>query len=126
MKTATSEMVMETMVKPISREPFRAAASAVSPFSICRTIFSSMTMASSTTKPTARVSAIMEMLLTENPSRCMTEKVPTIDIGTAREGMMVAERFLRKRKITMTTSPMVKKRVCLTSSIDSRIRRERS
>ena len=62
MKTAASEMVIEMMVNPISREPFSAASKGVSPISMWRTIFSSMTMASSTTKPTERISAIMERL----------------------------------------------------------------
>ena len=63
MNTATSEIVIETMVKPISRAPLNAACSGVSPFSVWRTMFSIMTMASSTTKPTAMVSAIRVRLL---------------------------------------------------------------
>jgi hypothetical protein len=65
MKTATSEKVIDRMVKPISREPFIAASNGFSPSSICRTMFSSMTMASSTTKPTASVNASSEILSTE-------------------------------------------------------------
>ena len=63
MNTATSENVMERMVKPISRAAFTAASMRVSPISMWRTMFSSMTMASSTTKPTESVSAISERLL---------------------------------------------------------------
>jgi hypothetical protein len=37
------------------------------------------------------------------PSRYMTAKVATMDIGSARLGMAVARRFRRKRKITITT-----------------------
>ncbi len=37
----------------------------------------------------------------------ITAKVPISDSGTATLGMMVAERLRRKRKMTMTTSPMV-------------------
>ncbi len=62
MKTAASEIVIDTMVKPISREPFKEASITPSPISICRTMFSSMTMASSTTKPTDSVNAINERL----------------------------------------------------------------
>ena len=62
MKTATSEMVIDRIVKPISREPSRAASSAGLPISMCRWMFSSMTMASSTTKPTESVSAISDRL----------------------------------------------------------------
>ena len=62
MNTAASERVMEMMVKPISFEPFNAAAKGGSPASMWRTMFSSMTMASSTTKPTQSVSAMSERL----------------------------------------------------------------
>src|ERR1700689_2691845 len=60
MNTAISDRVMETMVKPISREPFSAASIGLSPSSRCRTIFSITTTASSTTKPTAIVKAISD------------------------------------------------------------------
>ena len=52
MKTATSEIVIEIIVKPISREADSAACMRDSPISMWRTMFSSITMASSTTKPT--------------------------------------------------------------------------
>ena len=53
--TAVSDRVMEMMVKPISREPRIAAWSGAMPSSMWRTTASSMTMASSTTSPTAMV-----------------------------------------------------------------------
>ena len=62
MNTATSEMVIERMVKPISRAPTSAASKTGVPFSMWRTMFSSITIASSTTKPTDSVSAISERL----------------------------------------------------------------
>ena len=62
MNTAASDSVMDTMVNPISREPTSEAASGFLPISMCRKIFSSITMASSTTKPTDRISAIMDRL----------------------------------------------------------------
>jgi hypothetical protein len=62
MKTAASETVMDRMVKPISRDPFKAAAIGLSPRSMWRTMFSSITIASSTTKPTERMSAIIDRL----------------------------------------------------------------
>ena len=60
--TAASDSVIEMMVKPISREPSSAASNGDLPFSMWRTMFSSMTMASSTTNPTHSVSAISERL----------------------------------------------------------------
>ena len=62
MNTAESDSVIEMIVKPISFEPFNAASIGGSPFSMWRTMFSSMTMASSTTKPTHNVSAMSERL----------------------------------------------------------------
>ena len=71
-------------------------------------MFSSMTIASSTTNPTDNVSAIKERLSTLNPSKYITENVPIKDIGNARLGMTVAERFRKKRKMTMTTRKSVR------------------
>ena len=61
--TAISETVSEMIVKPICRAPFSAAWKGGSPSSMWREMFSSMTMASSTTKPVAMVSAIRLRLL---------------------------------------------------------------
>ena len=65
MNTATSDRVIERIVKPISPLPFSAASNGVMPSSTWRTMFSSMTMASSTTRPTDRVRARSEMLSIE-------------------------------------------------------------
>ena len=62
MNTATSDSVIETIVKPISREPSSAACIADFPCSMWRWMFSSITMASSTTNPTESVSAIRDRL----------------------------------------------------------------
>jgi len=60
--TATSDTVIEIIVKPISFDAASAASRRVLPISMWRTTFSSITMASSTTKPTESVSAISERL----------------------------------------------------------------
>ena len=95
------------MVKPISPEPLSEACKGCSPNSMCRTMFSSMTMASSTTNPMERIRAIMERLSRLKLSRYITAKVPTMEKGSARLGMMVADKFRRNRKITITTSATV-------------------
>ena len=97
MNTATSDNVIETMVKLTSLEPLNAASIGFMPPSMWRTIFSSMTMASSTTKPTARVSASSEMLSIEWPRTYMPAKVPTIEIGSAMAGISVARKLRRKK-----------------------------
>ena len=62
MKTAASDSVIDRIVNATSFDPLNAAVIASSPCSMCRTMFSSMTMASSTTKPTESVNAISERL----------------------------------------------------------------
>ena len=58
MNTATSEALMVSTVKPTSRAPSSAAWRRGSPRSRWREMFSSTTMASSTTKPVATVRAM--------------------------------------------------------------------
>ena len=62
MKTATSEMLIESTVKPISRAPRNAAAIGLIPSSRWRAMFSRTTIASSTTNPVAIVRAMSERL----------------------------------------------------------------
>ena len=126
MNTATSDSVIEMTVKLISRLPLIAASMTDSPCSRWRTTFSSTTIASSTTKPTASVSAISERLSRLYPSRYMTAKVPTSDIGSARAGMVVARTFRRKRKITITTRQSARNRVNFTSATEAFTVSERS
>ncbi len=62
--TATSETVSETMVKPICFAPFSAACEGRVAVPRCSgAMFSTITMASSTTKPVEMVSAISDRLL---------------------------------------------------------------
>ena len=62
MNTAISDRLIETTVKPTSREPSSAAWKRGMPSSMWRWMFSSTMMASSTTKPAAIVMAISERL----------------------------------------------------------------
>ena len=62
MNTAISDMLMEKTVNPISFAPCSEAANGSMPASRWRVMFSITTMASSTTKPVATVSAISERL----------------------------------------------------------------
>ncbi len=119
--TAIREMVRDTMVKAISPEPFKAAASGFSPLSMWREMFSIITIASSTTNPEAMVSAISERLSRLNPARYITAKVPIRDTGTDRLGMIVAGTLRRKRKITITTSATASDSSNCTSFTDARM-----
>ena len=84
-------------------------------------MFSIMTIASSTTKPVAMVSAISERLFRLKPARYITPKVPTRESGTARLGITVARRLPRKRKITSTTSTTASTSSKFTSRTDARM-----
>ena len=126
MNTAASETVIEMMVKPISFEPLSAASNGSSPVSMWRTMFSSITMASSTTKPMDRISAIIDMLSRLKFSAAITANVPSIVNGSARLGMMVAETLRRNKKITPTTSTSVISMVTWMSLKARRMLSERS
>jgi len=97
MNTAASDVVIVRIVKAISFEPFSAASNAASPASRWRTMFSSITMASSTTNPMERMSAIIERLLRLYPSNCITANVPRIENGSASAGINVADALWRNR-----------------------------
>ena len=84
-------------------------------------MFSITTIASSTTKPVAMVSAISVRLLIEKPARYITPNVPTSESGTATLGMNVAGRLRRNRKITITTSATASRSSNCTSATDPRI-----
>jgi hypothetical protein len=58
--------------------------------------------------------------LIENPSRCSAANVPTIDTGTASNGITDARQVCRNRMTTSTTSSTASNRVCTTALIESR------
>src|SRR5437764_11941061 len=89
-------------------------------------MFSSMTIASSTTKPTDSVNASRVILLIEKPNVYITAQVLISETGTASAGMIVAEADRRNRKMTSTTSETAIPSVIWTSSTDARIETERS
>ena len=84
-------------------------------------MFSIITIASSTTKPVAMVSAISERLSRLKPSRYITPSVPTSESGTDRLGMMVAGMVRRKKKITTTTSTTASASSNSTSATEARM-----
>ena len=84
-------------------------------------MFSSTTMASSTTKPVATVSAISERLSSVKPAKYITPNVPISDSGTATLGMIAARPLRRNRKTTSTTSAIEITIVLSTSRTEARI-----
>ena len=83
-------------------------------------------MASSTTKPSASVSASRLTLSREKFSIDMPAKVPMIDSGSAMAGMKVARQVRRNARMTRMTSTAVISSVSWTSWTESRIDSERS
>ena len=70
-------------------------------------MFSIMTMASSTTKPTEMASAISERLLIEKPTSHISAQVPASDSGTVMPAAMVGAARRRNRNTTNMTSAIV-------------------
>src|SRR3984885_9051269 len=84
-------------------------------------MFSSMTIASSTTKPTEIVSAINDRLSRLKFSTYIVAKVPINATGTVMLGMIVAHRLRRNKKITITTRLTDRIRVNSTSATEARM-----
>ena len=104
--TAASVNVIAMTAKPISFRPRAAAATGSIPSSIWRYIFSSTTMASSTTRPIASTIARSVSVLTLNPNANISAKVAISDTGIVTIGMIAARNERRKNRMTKTTSAM--------------------
>ncbi|MNV30416.1 hypothetical protein D3C71_1216810 [compost metagenome] len=89
-------------------------------------MFSSTTIASSTTSTAATISAISESVLSENPSRAMIASAPSSETGIATVGTSAARQWPRKAKTTSTTSAIASSRVSSASRRVARITGERS
>src|ERR1700677_1735282 len=84
-------------------------------------MFSTTTIASSTTKPVDMVSAISERLSMLTPNRYMTPKGAIRDTGTTTPGMAVVVRSRKNKKTTITTRQTEINRVTSTLLTDSLI-----
>ena len=85
--TAASVIVMAITGPATSRAPTRAAATGVLPSSICRCTFSTTTMASSTTRPTASTIASKVSRLMLKPKASISAAAPSIDKGIVTTGI---------------------------------------
>ena len=90
------------------------------PSSMCRSTFSTTTIASSTTMPIASTRPKSDSVLSEKPSPSITANVPTSETGTATSGMIDARHVCRNTTTTMTTRRIASNRVSATALIDSR------
>ena len=93
MNTATRLIEIDNTVKPTSRAPLNAASLGRMPSSTWRAIFSTTTIASSTTKPVETVSAISDRLSSRKPDRYITPSVPSSETMTAAAGISVARQL---------------------------------
>src|SRR5215469_4998762 len=96
------------------------ASRADNPLAILRSTFSTTTIASSTTIPMASTIPNSDSALIENPNASSSENVPTIDTGTAINGMIEARHGCRNTITTITTSAIASSSVCTTASIMER------
>src|SRR5215471_8342248 len=84
-------------------------------------MFSSTTIASSTTNPVEIVSAINDRLSMVKPHRYITPKVVTSETGTTTPGIMVARMLRKNRNTTITTNAIEISSVISTSRTDARM-----
>ena len=104
------------MIGPTSsRAPTSAASTGVFPPRMWRSMFSSTTMASSTTRPTERTMARRVRRFTVNPNACIRKTPPISDNGIATTGISTDRKEPRKRKMTTMTISSVSPRVFSTS-----------
>ena len=118
MKAATRDTLIEMTVKPICRAPTSEACIGAMPASMLRWTFSIMTMASSTTKPTAMANAMSVRLLTEKPSAHIAAQVPASDNGTVTPAARVGVMRRRNTKTTIMTRAMASRSVnCMSCTL---------
>lgn len=84
-------------------------------------MFSTTTMASSTTRPIASTIASSVRRLIEKPIASIAVQTPISDNGIVTTGMMTERNEARNRKITTITMPTASISVFSTSSIDERM-----
>ncbi len=87
-------------------------------------MFSSTTIASSTTKPVASVRPKSVSVLIEKPRSFIAAKVPISETGIVIDGMSVLCQLCRKMKMTRTTSKIAMRSVTTTSLIEARTKSE--
>ena len=117
--TAHSTSAIAISAPPTSSMLLIAASRGCRPAAILRSTFSTTTMASSTTMPTASTSPNKVRLLSVKPNIAMKKNVPISDIGIATSGMTAARQVCRKRMTTSTTSRIASRIVSCTAFTDS-------
>ena len=114
--TATSTAVVAITAKATCAVPRRAATSGGSPRSARRWMFSTTTMASSTTSPIASTSANNVNRLIEKSNAYSAMNAATRHTGTVTAGISAARTLPRNSQITTSTSTMASASVWYTRS----------
>jgi len=70
--------------------------------------------------PMARTNPNNDKSLIEKPQASMAAKVPTMETGTAKSGMIEARQVCRNRITTSTTRATASRSVCSTAVMESR------
>ena len=114
--TATIVRLIAITARPISSAASSAARYGDLPIWMWRTMFSISTMASSTRMPTLSVIASRLTMLSEKPSRFITQKAGMIDNGSVMAAMMVDRQSRRNRNTTTTARTAPSYSVCIAAS----------
>ena len=115
--TTASVIEVDITAKNISLLPSSAALLIGKPSSSFLNIFSVTTIPSSTTSPVASTIPSRVNTLMENPKMYITKNVAMSEIGMSMIGRMAMSQFLKKKKITSTTSVKEISKVSSTSLI---------
>ena len=102
--TAINVKVVAITARPISSAASMAASNGVLPMRRCRTMFSTSTMASSTSTPTTSDIASSVTTLTEKPRASMPMNAGITDSGNATAETKVARQSRRNSHTTSTAS----------------------
>ena len=119
-KMTTSESVVAITASATSRVPWIAASNGVQFFSsMYRKMFSSTTIASSMTMPTASVMPSSVMLFSVNPISRISVNEEMIDAGIASAAMMTARMFRMKNITTIAAKKLPKIRCSSSDSTEA-------
>ena len=119
--TATIDIVVASTAMPISCVPSSEAWKIDLPICTWRTMFSRTTIASSISKPTHRLSAIMVIMLMVKPSMFMKKNVPIRAMGSVSPVITVERQEFRKRNTISTVSSAPSIKVLRTLATETRI-----
>ena len=114
--TAINTAVVANTANATCLVPRRAATNAGSPKSTRRWMFSTTTMASSTTRPMHSTKASKVSRLIENPNAYSAMNEAITHTGTVTAGIIAARTLPRNNQITTSTSTMASIRVSYTRS----------